>query len=125
PPPPPPPPPPPTSGGGQIPPTETPIDFGNTAAVNNPDVFEAPVEIVAVATTGGAEQQADAQFGADFPGLVEAPLLSEDPLLEDPVSSGGDSSLYAGDESEDEEEEEEESDGSPDPNAGSTTQVEE
>jgi hypothetical protein len=56
-------------------------------------VLESPVEIVQVAPAN--EQQADAQFGVDFPGLIEAPLLSEDPLLEDPVSSGGDSSLYA------------------------------
>jgi hypothetical protein len=55
---------------------------------------------------GGVEptpkQIADTEFGVDFPGLIEAPLLSEDPLLEDPVASGGDSSLYAQDDEDDE-----------------------
>jgi|GEM_PF-4642746 len=34
------------------------------------------------------------QFGMDFPERPEAPLISEDPLLDDPVASGGDASLY-------------------------------
>ena len=45
-------------------------------------------------------QETNAEFGSDFPGLVEAPLLTEDPLLEDPVASGGDSSLYVSDDGE-------------------------
>ena len=95
-----PPPPPPTGGeqgeggeegegGSEI------FEIDNTNAVNNPTVVEAPLEIVPVAPAN--EQQANIEFGSDFPGLVEAPLLTEDPLLEDPVASGGDSSLYSSD----------------------------
>lgn len=72
--------------------------------INNPEVLESPVEIIEVVPE--TQSQTDTEFGADFPGLVEAPLLSEDPLLEDPVASGGDSTLYAQDESGDESEEE-------------------
>ncbi|MEO0590357.1 MAG: hypothetical protein AAFZ11_07325, partial [Pseudomonadota bacterium] len=61
--------------------------------INNPDVIESPVEIIAVVEP--VETTVDAVFGFDFPGLVEVPLLTEDPLLEDPVASGGDSSLYS------------------------------
>jgi hypothetical protein len=32
----------------------------------------------------------------DFPDQPEAPLISEEPLLDDPVTSGGDASLYSG-----------------------------
>ena len=42
------------------------------------------------------EEETNDEFGMDFPGLVEAPLLTEDPLLDDPVASGGDSSAYGG-----------------------------
>jgi hypothetical protein len=90
PPPPPPPPPPPTGGeGGEEGPAVIEV-------VNNPSVVEAPIEIIPVAPAN--EQEANAEFGADFPGLLEAPLLSEEPLLDDPVASGGDSSLYSTDE---------------------------
>ena len=58
-------------------------------------MVEAPIDIIPVAPAN--EQEADAEFGVDFPGLLETPLLSEDPLLDDPVSSGGDSSLYVSD----------------------------
>ena len=40
--------------------------------------------------------QANGLFGIDFPELPEAALISEDPLVDDPVASGGDSSLYGG-----------------------------
>lgn len=85
--------------------------------VNNQTVLEPPVEIVEVTREQagpGAEQDANADFGADFPGLIETPLVSEDPLLEDPVTSGGDSSLNAaaptGDESEEDSADEESTD---------------
>lgn len=83
------PPPPPTFGGDET---------GTPAAINNPEVVKPPVEIIQTAPQ--PKKQVDAEFGVDFPGLVEAPLLSEDPLLEDPVASGGDSSLYSRDETE-------------------------
>jgi hypothetical protein len=75
--------------------------------VNNPIIFEVPIS--AVDPIPPAEDEGDAQFGVDFPGLVEAPLLSQETLLEDPVTSGGDSALYAlEDDSEDDEDESDE-----------------
>lgn len=41
----------------------------------------------------GIEESND-EFGLDFPGLIEAPELQDEAGLEDPVASGGDSSLY-------------------------------
>jgi len=80
-------------------PPPPPPSGGDVGVVTNPEVVKAPVEIVEVPPAN--QQQVDAEFGVDFPGLVEAPLLTEDPLLEDPVASGGDSTLYAADEVED------------------------
>ncbi len=34
------------------------------------------------------------RFGIDFPEQLDAPLISENPLLDDPVTSGGDASVY-------------------------------
>ncbi|QIQ85378.1 hypothetical protein [Erythrobacter sp.] len=61
----------------------------------NPSVIEEPAELPPeeIPLT---EQESNDEFGVDFPGLIEAPLLSEDPLLDDPVASGGDSSAYGG-----------------------------
>jgi hypothetical protein len=84
-----------------------------TPPVNNPAVVEAPIS--SVSTIPPTEAESDAEFGADFPGLVEAPLLSDDPLLEDPVSSGGDSALYS---IGDEDEAEDEDDGTPEESDG-------
>ena len=36
------------------------------------------------------------RFGIDFPERPEEPLIAEDPLLDDPVASGGDASVYGG-----------------------------
>ena len=41
-------------------------------------------------------EEEEERFGMDFPDQPEASLISEDPLLDDPVSSGGDASLYSG-----------------------------
>jgi hypothetical protein len=57
-------------------------------------VFETPVSLGD--PTGATEDEEDDRFGVDFPGRPEAPLISEDPLLDDPVSSGSDASLYGG-----------------------------
>lgn len=89
--PPPPPPPPPPS---PEPPVEQPPGLEQAiAAINNPTVIEEPAELPPedIALT---EPESSEEFGADFPGLIEAPLLTEDPLLDDPVASGGDSSTY-------------------------------
>ncbi len=61
--------------------------------LNNPVIIDLPVS--KMNQIPPAEDETDSKFGIDFPGLVEAPLLSQDALIEDPVTSGGDSSLYA------------------------------
>ncbi len=62
--------------------------------MNNPTVVEVPVALGNNPTS--TEDEEDERFGVDFPDQPDAPLISEDPLLDDPVSSGGDSSLYDG-----------------------------
>jgi hypothetical protein len=65
--------------------------------VVNRNVIAPPLEIIQSAfelNTPAADQDANADFGASFPGLIESPLVTELPSLEDPVASGGDSSLY-------------------------------
>jgi hypothetical protein len=77
--------------------------------INNPAVIEAPLAAAAdpvIAT----EEEADSQFGSDFPGLVSTPLLTDDTVLDDPVASGGDSSLY-GFEGDGDDEDEDDEDG--------------
>ncbi len=37
----------------------------------------------------------DEAFGLDFPGLINAPIMPEDEVVRDPVTSGGDSALYS------------------------------
>ena len=38
-----------------------------------------------------SETESDAAFGIEFPGLIQTATLSEDELIDDPVTSGGDS----------------------------------
>jgi hypothetical protein len=60
--------------------------------INNPVTVISPSILEEVpATTVGEEDQ---KFGMDFPDFVGAPLISEDPLLDDPVASGGDAARY-------------------------------
>jgi hypothetical protein len=60
--------------------------------INNPEVFERPVLIDSVQPA--VEGEEEERFGTDFPAEPDAPLISEDPLLDDPVTSGGDATLY-------------------------------
>ncbi|WP_285711666.1 MBG domain-containing protein [Erythrobacter oryzae] len=71
--------------------------------INNPTSFEPPLVIddTPPTVTGASDER----FGIDFPEQPEAPLISEDPLLDDPVSSGGDSAIYGDDDDDDDEEE--------------------
>ena len=69
--------------------------------INNPITFEPPVVIDE--TMPPVMGEADGRFGIDFPEQPDAPLISEDPLLDDPVASGGDSSLYGDDEDDEDE----------------------
>lgn len=41
-----------------------------------------------------SQQEDDSRFGMDFPSLIDAPLISEDGPLDDPVTTGGDASTY-------------------------------
>lgn len=61
-------------------------------SINNPAVVEAAV--AAVQPVENTEQESDNDFGIDFPGLVESEDMDELIDIEDPVASGGDSSLY-------------------------------
>jgi hypothetical protein len=62
--------------------------------INNPTLFENPVRAEADAVRFGGEQ--DERFGIDFPESAEAGLITEDELLDEPVTSGGDASLHGG-----------------------------
>ena len=41
------------------------------------------------------EQEEEARFGIDFPSQPDAPLIEEEVLLDEPVTSGGDPTLYS------------------------------
>lgn len=71
--------------------------------INNPAIVEDPV---VGEPTEPSEEEGDSEFGMDFPGLLDTPTVSEDGVIDDPVTSGGDSALYSGgeDDSDDEEE---------------------
>ncbi len=62
------------------------------AVINNPTVVEAAISTTQPVTA--TEQESNDEFGMDFPGLVEESEIEEDADVEDPVASGGDSSLY-------------------------------
>ncbi len=78
--------------GGGTPPT-TLIPEQASEALNNPAVVEAAITSVQPVTT--TEQESNDEFGIDFPGLVEEPEQEEGADINDPVASGGDSSLYS------------------------------
>lgn len=61
-------------------------------AINNPTVFQDPINIGD--TPPSAEGEEEERFGIDFPQQPETPLISENPLLDDPVTSGSDASIY-------------------------------
>ena len=60
--------------------------------LNNPVLFEPPLTIGNAPLAVAGDQ--DDRFGIDFPERPETPLITEDPLLDDPVTSGGDPSVY-------------------------------
>jgi hypothetical protein len=67
-------------------------------AISNPSVIDAAIQ---AANQAGLQfplisEEDEERFGMDFPEEPDASLISEDPLLDDPVSSGGDASLYTG-----------------------------
>lgn len=80
-----------TGTGGNTPPV-TPAQEQAAAVVNNPAVVDAAITTIQPVTT--TEQESNDDFGMDFPGLVEEPEVEEDGDIDDPVASGGDSSLY-------------------------------
>ncbi len=60
--------------------------------INNPTNFVPPIRIGDQPPPIVDEDEV--RFGIDFPKSFEASLISEDPLLDDPVTSGGDASVY-------------------------------
>ncbi len=60
--------------------------------INNPTNFVPPIRVGDQPPE--IEDEDERRFGIDFPESLEAPLISEDPLLDDPVTSGGDASVY-------------------------------
>ncbi len=63
--------------------------------INNPTRLGPPLVIGAMPPPP-IRGEANGLFGIDFPERPEAALISEDPLVDDPVASGGDSSVYGG-----------------------------
>lgn len=65
-----------------------------------PDVLTSPTIIAESLQTGEdpliASEEEEERFGMNFPEQYDAPLISEDTLRYDPVTSGGDASLYSG-----------------------------
>ena len=64
-------------------------------AFNNPTLLE-PLNIIGEPLPAFSDEEEDARFGIDFPQRADAPLISEDELLDEPVTSGSDASLYGG-----------------------------
>ena len=62
--------------------------------LTNPTLIDEPMQTGEDPPVAGEEEEE--RFGMDFPEQPDAPLISEDPLLDDPVTSGGDASLYSG-----------------------------
>ncbi len=60
--------------------------------INNPTNFVPPIIIGDQKPPVGDEDEK--RYGIDFPERLEAALISEDPLLDDPVTSGGDAAVY-------------------------------
>lgn len=105
-------------GDGEEPPEEPELPEEEVPPVNNPAVIDAPIS--ATDPIVATEEEADSQFGSDFPGLVSTPLLTDETVLTDPVASGGDSSLYgaaAEDDDDEDGDEDEEDEGGDDENA--------
>lgn len=59
---------------------------------NNPTSFMPPITIGNQPPPIGDEDAR--RFGIDFPDRPDAPLITEEPLLDDPVTSGGDATVY-------------------------------
>ncbi|MFO6430433.1 MBG domain-containing protein [Erythrobacter sp. W302b] len=64
-------------------------------ALNNPTLLE-PLNIIGEPLPAFSDEEEDARFGIDFLQRADAALISEDEMLDEPVTSGGDASLYGG-----------------------------
>lgn len=62
--------------------------------LTSPTLFDQPLLTGEDPAVGSEEEEE--RFGMDFPEQPDAPLISEETLLDDPVTSGGDASLYSG-----------------------------
>lgn len=63
--------------------------------VNNPTIIDTP--FLSSEEPPMTSEEEEERFGMDFPERPDAPLITQESLLDDPVSSGGDASLYSGD----------------------------
>ena len=63
--------------------------------LTSPALIEAP--FLASEEPPMTSEEEEERFGMDFPERPDAPLITQESLLDDPVSSGGDASLYSGD----------------------------
>ena len=76
------------------PPVEPPSEGSEEVSVplNNPNVIEGP--IMTVSPVPAAPAVLDEEFGVDFPTFIAEPNEQDEEEIDDPVSSGGDSSIY-------------------------------
>jgi hypothetical protein len=61
--------------------------------VNNPTIINPPV--VQNQEVSLSQQEEDVRFGFEFSKLVETPTVDEEGGVDDPVTTGGDSSAYS------------------------------
>lgn len=86
---------------GECPPPPPPPTEPETPRPSNPDLppLNNPTVILDPVTwgepTGESVAEQNDKFGMNFPEQPETPLISEEPLLDDPVTSGSDASLYS------------------------------
>ncbi|BDI61682.1 hypothetical protein [Qipengyuania nanhaisediminis] len=66
---------------------------GEPVPVNNPAVIEEPIAVAGPIPPSPAQK--DEEFGFDFQRLVSEPEDEDEEEIDDPVSSGGDASLYS------------------------------
>jgi len=76
------------------PPVEPPSEGSEEVSIplNNPNVIEGP--IMSVSPIAAAPAVLDEEFGIDFPAFIAEPDEQDEEEIDDPVSSGGDSSIY-------------------------------
>ncbi len=70
-------------------------------AVGGSEVVLGPIEAAQESVSDDGEGGANGGFGAGFVGLIDTGALGSDALIEEPVASGGDSTLWTDGEDDD------------------------